>query len=264
MLIDVHAHIGHSTPGIAPPARVATYAGVCGVDYVLVSNGDAALDPPGAADLDETDANVACLAASRAHPRLLPVYWVRPGRADSHVPALAGALASEPFVAVTFCPARSGFDAADRLLDRYLAAVAAARRPALFCIGTDERAAPAKVYEAARRHPRLPVVLCHCGRPQAQRAAGLDVVRHACQRADANLYLDTSHAGADGIRAVVRAVGADRVLFGTDAPSHGDAHIPRHLALLEELRQTLPPQEFQQVTSGNAMRLFSLPQRAPA
>ncbi len=258
MLIDIHGHIGQRTPGAAPPARIATYAGVCGIDRVLVSNRDAASEPPGAANADEADANVTCLNACREQERLAPLYWVRPGFADSNIHATAGALLSEPFVGTVFAPADNGYDLADPRLDPYLALLGKIGRPVLFCIGADERSAPSKVHERGRRLPDVPIVLCACGAPAAQRTAALDVVRYALQRADARLYLDTSHADADEICTAVRTVGSDRVLFGSHAVSYGELHIPRHVALLDELRQTLIPEELTQVLGGNAMRLFGL------
>ena len=254
VLIDVHGHIGRDTP----PSRVGTYAGVCGVDWVLVSNRDAAVEPAGAANVDETDANVACLEACRARAHLVPLYWVRPGRTDSNLHALAGALDSEPFAGVVFCPCEGGFDVSDPQVEPYLRILGTVGRPGLFCIGRDPRAAPAKVYEQARRQPRTPIVLCGCGAGEAERDAMLDVARQAQRRQDANLYVDTSHAGAAKIRTAVKLLGAERVLFGTDALRYGDSHVPRHITLLEELRGSMPPADLDQVTGGNAVRLFGL------
>ena len=262
MLIDVHGHFGQRIAGVAPPARISTYAGVCGADLVLVSNRDAASEPAGAANLDEAEANLACLSACREHSHLVPLYWVRPGLADSNVNALAGALLTEPFAGVVFAPTDNGYDVADPRLGPYLALLAKVGRPVLFCIGADERTAPHKIHDRGRRYPSLPIVLCPCGAPAGQRAAALDAVRYAIQRNDAQLYLDTSHADADEVCTAVRTVGAERVLFGSNAVHYGESHIPRHIALLEELRAALVPEEFQQVAGGSAARLFGLSPQA--
>lgn len=257
MLIDVHGHIGQATPDTEPASRVSTYAGVCNLDYVLVSNRDGACIPAQAANLDETDANVACLAACRTLARLAPLYWVRVGRLDSNANTMAGALATEPFAGALFSPADVGFDAADPQLDAYLEVLARGGRPALFCIRGDDRAAPTKVHALGQRHRRVPLILCPCGEP-SRRAAVVDVVGAARRKQDANLYLDTSHAGVAEITASIDAVGADRVLYGSDACHRGEAHIPRQIALLDELRQKLSPESFAQVAGGNAARVFRL------
>ena len=257
MLIDVHGHIGQNTPDTEPASRVSTYAGVCNLDYVLVSNRDGAYTKDGAANLDETAANVACLEACRAYTRLAPLYWVRAGRLDSNANAMAGALATEPFAGALFSPADVGFDAADPELDAYLEVLARGGRPALFCIRDDDRAVPTKVHQLGQRHRRVPLILCPCGGPSL-RAAVVDVVGAAQRKQDATLYLDTSHAGPAEVAATIDAVGVDRVLYGSDACHHGDAHIPRQIALLDELRQTLGPESFAQVAGGNAARVFRL------
>jgi len=259
MLVDVHAHIGVFTPDAPRPVRVAMYAGSCGLQVVLVSNRDAAAQPRPAADRNETDTNLACLEACRMHPRLAALYRVRPGALDSHVHALAGALTSDPFRGVTFCPEENGFEADSPLLDAYMRVLASGSWPALFCVTADERAAPTRIYNLARRHPTVPIVLCPCGSGKVQRSAALDVAVHARRQENAELYLDTSHADADGVRLAVRSLGAQYVLFGSDALSYGDAHLPRHIALLDELRKTLPSNEFKQVAGENAVRLFRLP-----
>jgi predicted TIM-barrel fold metal-dependent hydrolase len=259
MLVDVHAHIGFSTPGAASPPRLVEYAQTCQMDTVLVSNRDAAAEPHEAANLDEADANLACLEACRAHPRLAALYWARPGQVDSNLYTLTGALRTAPFVGVLFSPAETGFDAAARLVAPYLGVLAKAGRPGLFCCTADERAGPAKVYEQARRQPAVPILLCICG-GTSQRAAALDVVGHAKRREDANLYLDTSHAVAGEIVAAVRVAGSERVLFGSDALCGGDTHAAQVANLLADLRNGLSPEEFQNVTGANAARLFRLTQ----
>ncbi len=258
MLVDVHAHIGQLSAAAARPTRIGLYAGTCGLDAVLVSNQDAAAEPRGAANQDEVDANETCLTACRSQSRLVPLYWVRAGQFDSQPDAMAGALATEPFAGVVFAPAANHYEADDPLLNPYLTALERTVRPALFCVTDAPAATPARVVRLAERHPRVPVILCCCGGSADTRAALLDAVGSACKRKAADVYVDTSHADGDGIRAAIRALGADRVLFGTDALRHGDAHIPRTIALLDELRKTVPGVEFEQVAGGNAARLFGL------
>ena len=258
MLIDVHGHFGQATPGAAPPARVAVYAGTCGIDHVLVSNVDAASESVEAVDLDEVDANMACLDACKEHARLLPLYWVRLGQADSHVRAMAGALSSAPFVGALFAPSRNGFSVTDPRLDACLEVLAARGQAAVFCVCDDERATPAGVHSLARRHRGTPIVMCCCGTSESTRPLALDTIRRAIRDGDSDLYMDTSHASADEIIGWTRALGGERILLGTDAVCRGDAHIPHLIALLDRLRRKLQPDDFNMVTGGNAERLFGL------
>lgn len=258
MLIDVHAHIAPSTPGGVTARNVVRYASMLDLDFVLIANRDGASEPSGAADLDEADVNGAALVAGRTLSRMAPLYWVRPGRLDSDPHAFRGALETEPFVGAAFSPAENGFDAAASVLDPYLEILRVTGRAALFCVRADARASAGQVYELARRHPTVPVVMCICGAGETQRAGALDALQQAVKRKDADLYLDTSHAEVAAIVGTIRSVGADRVVFGTDALSYGEAHSPRHIALLDALRGALPRQDYQRVTGENAARLFRL------
>lgn len=258
MLVDVHAHIGNLSADAARPARVALYAGTCGLDAVLVSNRDAAAEPRGAANRDEADANAECLSMCRAQPRLVPLYWVRVGQFDSHPDTMTGALATELFAGVVFAPSANRYEIDHAALAPYLAAIERSGRPALFCITDHPGGAANRVLDLATQYPRVPIVLCCCGGSPEGRAAILDAAGQARKRKTADLYVDTSQADADGIRTAIQTLGADRVLFGTDALRHGDAHIPRTIALLDELRKTVPASDFELVAGGNAARLFGL------
>lgn len=256
MLVDVHVHIGTSPHGVVAPVDIVRYAVASGIDAVLISNRDAATQPHGAANLDEVDANQVCLRACRAAQRLLPLYWVRVGRPDSHVHALRGALTSEPFAGAVFSPGECGFDAASSLLPGYLDVLAALRRPALFCLGDDEGSVPRRICDQLPRHPDLPVVLCLCGGGGTVRAAAVDVAGWARQRREANLYVDTSHAAMHEVEGAIRVLGAERVLFGSEGPGTNGPGTKG--AGLADLRNTLSPEEFRQVAGANAARLFSL------
>jgi predicted TIM-barrel fold metal-dependent hydrolase len=258
MLIDIHAYFGQTTPGAEPPTRLVTYAGVSNVDRVLVANRDGAAEPVGAANDDEADVNAVCLKVCVESPILAPLYWVRPGQLDSNVYTFAGAMQSEPFLGAVFFPGAAGFDASHATVGAYLAALARVKRPALFCITDDVRADPAKIHDQARRFPLLPVILCCADGTEGVRKAMLATVRAAQQLKDANLYIDTAHASSAAILNAVNTLGADRVLWGTDALSYGASHVPRHITVLEDVSRALPTELFDQVTHQNAERLFPL------
>lgn len=256
MIIDIHAQFSQQGSHAAPAGRLAAYAGVCRVDAVLVSNQDADVPPPGQ-DLDEAEANTICLENCAVHAPLLPLYRLRPTRPDSNVRVLAGALSMEPFTGAALSPTGMNLYADDERLDPYLTVLAGRGCPLIIYVDSDERSSPARVRRLAQRHQQVPVILCaHGSRPP--RAAILDEVGHAIRNQDANLYLDTAHAGPRDVRTAVDAVGADRVLFGSDALAGGDSHHSHVIALLDGMKQTLNPQELALLASENARRLFTL------
>lgn len=261
MRVDIHAGFTQRHAHPVPPPRLVTYAGVCQVDRILVVNRDAAASG-NAADMPETDANVACLEACVKHPVLLPIYWLRPGRIDSHVHALAGALAEERFVATYLDPEANSIAADDARLDAYLEVLVRTQRVLLVETAPQARSEPGRVYALARRHPELPIVLLHGAADAGLHDAVLGAVSRAASQNDARLYLDTAFASAPSIGRAVEAVGVQRVLFGSAALAYGDAHVPRHIAFFEELRLVLNEPQRAQVLGGNAVELFGL--RTPA
>jgi predicted TIM-barrel fold metal-dependent hydrolase len=144
------------------------------------------------------------------------------------------------------------FPADAPVVDGYLALCARYDVPAVFHC---DEAAP--IHRAARRHPTVPVVLYHSGFGTDHEEA-VRVVEESIRQGDARLYLETAQVEAEAALALVRRVGADRVLFGTDATYFGTDHYVRYAALVRLLAQALTPEEFAQVMRGNAERLFRL------
>jgi len=124
------------------------------------------------------------------------------------------------------------------------------------------------------RHPRLKIVLSHGGGTLANLAGRLDLgwsapvyeANPACRanitRAPStylkDLYYDTVVADSDMLGFLVKAYGADHVLFGTDFPYEiGDADGALAMPALDRL----PAVDREKITSGNAMRLLG--RRAP-
>lgn len=261
MRVDIHASFTQRHAHPVPPQRLVTYAGLCKLDRVLVVNRDAAA-AANAADMPETDANVACLEACVKHPVLSPVYWLRPGRIDSHVYALAGALTEERFVAAYLDPEATGIPADDARLDAYLSVLVRTQRSLFLATAPQTRAEPGRAYALARRHPELPIVLLHGAADAGLHDAIMGAVGQAANRGDARLYLDTAFGTAASVAQAVGAVGVERVLFGSAALSYGDAHVPRHIAFFEDLRLLLDEHQRGRVLGGNALSLLGL--RTPA
>jgi aminocarboxymuconate-semialdehyde decarboxylase len=81
-------------------------------------------------------------------------------------------------------------------------------------------------------------------------------IKHAPGHYLKQLYLDTVTYHLPAARLVVDTVGADRVLYGSDAPPLTSLK-PRAIKLIEDLN--LSPRERDAVFSGNAARLLKLP-----
>ena len=100
------------------------------------------------------------------------------------------------------------------------------------------------------------------GLPEGRRRAA----RHAQQVP--NLYLETSWCRADEVRRLIDEVGAERVLFGSDAAVDGPEHFvrqPPNVEMVEtynegllSLARTLPADTFRALVQDNTRRLFGL------
>jgi predicted TIM-barrel fold metal-dependent hydrolase len=257
MIIDAHGHIGRLAERQFTLPEMSRYLDACDVGHVLVSNLDAASHHPGAVNLEEGPANDACLRACREDARLVPLYWVRLGQVDSNIRAFGGALDMEAFVGALFSPRLNGFPADDARLAPYLSVLAKLKKVAFFHTSRDELGRPLTVYTLAKRHPRVPFVLCDAGGDMPW-AEALDVVGRARRRRGARLSICTGRATTKEVVDAVAAVGAERVLFGSDALYFGPRHADHCQSFLDQLRALLKPAAFAKVTGDNAASLFQL------
>lgn len=69
-----------------------------------------------------------------------------------------------------------------------------------------------------------------------------------------NLFGDTTFVSAFDVRTAINRCGANKIVFGSDAPIMSE----RYATTIEEIQAILSPQEIQQVFQSNASRLFRL------
>lgn len=255
MLIDVHAHVGRLGKREYSHEVLKRYADECQLDRVLVSNISAADPDAGGAGVEEPDANLATLKLAQDAPVVVPVYWLRPGHLDHSLYALAGALDSEPFAGVFLAPLLNNFTWSAELLSDELRVLEQAQKPVLASCGRRNGAKPSELHALATRHPGLAFVFC-CG-TDVHWADYIDCIRRAKDRNDARLYLSTAHASVEEIVNAVRLLGAEHVLFGTDAAVHGAEHGAQVAQLLTDLRDALAGSDYSKITGENAEQLFA-------
>lgn len=108
---------------------------------------------------------------------------------------------------------------------------------------------PSQALQLARQHPGLGIVMGHMGGTE-----WMSAIQAALQAP--NLYLDTcaSYADCDKVAAAVRALGAERVLFGSGM-TEGSFFMQKGAVL----DAAITPAEKHQVLCANARRVFNLP-----
>ena len=202
--LDAHLHVsgnGAGALGLGNLRTAMVSAGmVCGISSWIDNHA-----------LDRVD----CAAAG-----LFPLVWIRPGetsRAEVADRLAAGA------VGLKLHPTVDDFPADDRALDPFLDIAAEAGCP-VACHSAPGDADPDHIRRLAERFPDVPIILYHTylGPPEGRRRAA----RHV--REQSNLYLETSWCQWRTVERLIEEVGADRVLFGSDASIDGMAHYTRN------------------------------------
>lgn len=259
-IIDVHGHIGSfkgydlSTETLL--ANVTEY----GLRLVLVSNIDGA-ELAETDNVDEVTANRRTVEFLRQHGKQFRgLLWSRPN--DGSPATLEKFLADSSlrglFVGIKIHPEMNHFPADNKKVDGYLALCEKYRIPAVFHSDlSGSNGDPRKIYAAARRHPTVPMVLYHSGF-KSNHDSAFAVVKEAISKHDANLYLETAQVGVDDMMRGIELVGADRMLFGTDATYFGKEHYKRYEPHIGRLRKELSSEDFAKVVRGNAERIFPL------
>jgi predicted TIM-barrel fold metal-dependent hydrolase len=250
-VIDAHAHLGSGftpwrTDDLAADL-VATSAEV-GITRSLVSTlGEhALLSHPDPAELRA--ANRITAEAVARFPSLAGVVYLTPEYPRESLDELNRYVADGPFVGVKLWIA---VRAHDRRLDPLVARMCELGVPLLqhawykTVDGTPDESTPADVAVLASRHPELTIQMAHLG--GAGRRGVADIKPYP------NIVVDTS--GGDPVLGevdhAVAELGADRVLFGSDAPLRDPA-----TALSKVLGSSLSAADRRLVLSENALRVY--------
>jgi Amidohydrolase/Starch/carbohydrate-binding module (family 53) len=191
---------------------------------------------------------------------LYPLIWVRPDQTPlREVEDRLG----RGFIGLKLHPTVDDYRADDPSLDPYLALAEAGGYP-VACHTAPGTADPNHVRALAERFPSVPILLYHTylGPDEGR----LRAARHVVEQP--NLYLETSWCRSSIVLALIDEVGADRVLFGSDASIDGGPHYCReppnvdgvetYHDVLMALSRHLDVGDARKVTSENAERIFRL------
>jgi uncharacterized protein len=145
-------------------------------------------------------------------------------------------------------PSRQGFMPIDPIVVPLVELAVEANWPVMFHTGTYVQSDVLAVAEVARVYPKTPFILGSGG------FADMWFEVPGAMRDVPNLWLESSQSLGDGIRAVLKAVGPERIVFGSGEPRNRFAAVLKKMERLE-----LPPDTQRAVFADNARRLFHLP-----
>ncbi len=254
-VIDVHAHIGqYKGRGCSPEAMLA-HIEAFGLAKALVSN------IAGATGSSEHETNLETVGWVRAHPtRLKGILWALPTRSDPGLieKFLKDDAYRDVFVAIGLFPAFNGYAVDFPMAVAYLELCEKYRIPAFYpCGPSGSGADPRAIYRIAKNFPRVKILISPSS--LLGRADNLiATVRESRLQGDAELYLGTANMELDDVLAAVRDLGADRVLFGTEACFHDEDSYGQYQALVADLKRRLSAADFAKLTRENAIALFGL------
>ena len=250
--IDAHAHLGSGfrpwrTDDLA--ADLVSTAADSGIGRTLVSTlgTRSLLAHPGPDDLRAAN-ELTAAAVARFPDRLAGVVYLSPEHPRASLDELDRHVAGGPFVGVKLWIAMR---ADDVRLDPLVARMCELGVPLLqhawykTVDGTPDESTPADVASLARRHPSLRIQMAHLG--GAGKRGVADIAPHP------NIVVDTS--GGDPVLGevdhAVAELGAERVVFGSDAPIRDPA-----TALAKVLGSQLSERDRRLVLRENALRLY--------
>lgn len=158
------------------------------------------------------EGNDLVLDACRRHPeRLIGFAGVNPWYGDAAVAELRRAV-DAGLRGVVLHPALQGFLLADDLADPVVAAAGELGLPVYVPTGTPVHALPLQLTELARRFPHTHFLMGHMGHSDFW-IDSIPAVAGA-----PNIYAELSYKQPHTIEDAIRVLGADRVVFGSDAP----------------------------------------------
>ncbi len=222
-IIDAHIHFG-TDPAIAghlivpyvqydQPASIIRMLDEYGLDRGVLLPPDRILNPP--YDNDYRQANEAVARAVADNPRrLVGAIRLNPLFGEEFVWETVRYFVEERGLGGIKMVARADFynPASLRVTGPVFEAAAQYDIPVLFHSGHPGRDLPSLQGYAARQYPRAKVIIAHIGLHDY-----LTETIIACKEAE-NVFADMSQAWPYDIKAFVRAVGAERLLYGSDAP----------------------------------------------
>ena len=223
MIIDAHMHYG-TDPAIAEhlivpyvqydePESIIRMLDEYGMDRGVLLPPDRILNPP--TDFNYREANEAVSRAVAAHPdRLIGAIRLNPLFGEAFIWETVRYFVEERGLRGIKMVARADFynPSSLKVVGPVFEAAARYDIPILYHSGHPSRDLPSLQGHAARQYPQVKVIIAHIGLHDFLTETIL-----VCKET-ANVFADMSQAWPYDIKAFVRAVGAERLMYGSDAP----------------------------------------------
>ena len=186
---------------------------------------------------------------------ILPFGWADPTVSVEHAKKMVTLCIEEyGFYGVKLNGAQNNYRIDDPVLTLpVIEEIAKAGAMLAFHIGADfyENTHPFRAERIARMYPEMPILMIHIGMSDWEMNRAVVEIANRCP----NMHLVGSATTDKAIMHAIDVLGADRVLFGSDAPFQRP-HVVR--AMYEAGLSDLTPSDKSLVMGGNAAKLFKL------
>lgn len=204
----------------------------------------------------EYDLNMETAEWLKKDKRLRAAAWCKPHK-QGNVKVIEQFLKDYGFVALKFHPYMSRLRANDAKYIPYIELAQKYKVPVVFHTAVDEFSKAEYVCELAKKFPDVQFVLYHMDLGSDNKEC-ISMVKKILGERTANLFVDTCWVSPDSAIKAIDEIGADRVLFGTDAPIDGEEHYQKYTEQIKKMQEYLSEEDFQKVMYYNAKNLFKI------
>lgn len=181
--------------------------------------------------LNEIDGNREMLNIANSNPLLKPLAVCQPDKTQN-ADNIRSILKEGKFYGLKFHPLHMKLAADDAKYDDYMKVAEKNHLPCLFhCDASGcQYSSPEQIYELAKRHPKVPVILAHLGAGEDSHSRAIKVLLDSINNGDATIYADISWVDCNSAEKntitetlkkhqnTSKGDMTSRLLFGTDAP----------------------------------------------
>lgn len=260
MIIDSHIHIGKIINFNMPEETVLASMDKYGIDFSLVSNGEAAeVDHeqkpiPKEAQFGQIELNEKLIKFVRSNPdKLGALLWVKP-ISEGCTKELEKFLVKNKDViyGIKVHPYHSKISFGSPEVAKYIELARKYSLPVVTHTASDYESSPKVAYEVALKNPDVNFVMVHMGLGTDNEEA-IELISKL-----PNLYGDTTWVTPDKALKAINICGADKILFGSDSPIDGlDTYI-FYKPYFQDMKNLLPKENYEKLMFKNAISLFKL------